>query len=66
MTQYAGHHSDGSSIQNHSAGGFYPMVLGKQENREQPWFVLSPEGQQAEFTTAAAAIKFATAAAACR
>lgn len=61
-----GHHADGSSIQKHSAGGFYPFVLGKQEGHPQPWFVLSPEGATARFTACSGAIKYASAAVACR
>ena len=30
-TQPSGHHADGSSIQKHSAGGIYPLVIFGQE-----------------------------------
>lgn len=61
---YQGHHSDGSSIQNHSAGAHYPYVIGKQNGQELPWFVLSPNGSQSWFSTAGAALKYAESAAA--
>jgi len=31
MSHYQGHHSDGSSIQKHSAGGIYPCIVYAQE-----------------------------------
>lgn len=34
MDQYQGHHSDGSSIQNHSAGSAYPFIMAVRENAE--------------------------------
>jgi hypothetical protein len=60
---YQGHHKDGSSIQNHSAGAHYPYVIGKYERPELSWFVLAPNGDQAEFQTGNAAVRFAEAAA---
>lgn len=33
MSNYQGHHSDGSSIQKHSAGGIYPCIVYAQETR---------------------------------
>jgi hypothetical protein len=62
-TTYQGHHSDGSSIQRHSAGSHYPYVVGKQEGVELPWFVLSPAGATNTFATGTAAFKFAESAA---
>ena len=42
---YQGHHSDGSSIQRHSAGSHYPYIVGKQEGQGlKPWFVMAPSG----------------------
>ena len=41
---YLGHHSDGSSIQRHSAGPHYPFVLGMQDRPEGKWFVMAPSG----------------------
>ena len=50
MSQYLGHHSDGSSIQRHSAGSHYPYVIGKQEgNPAWPWFVICPDGSEPRF-----------------
>jgi len=31
---YQGHHSDGSSVQKHSAGSHYPFVVGKQGGQD--------------------------------
>jgi hypothetical protein len=58
---YQGHCADGSSIQKHSVGDVYPFIVGKREGAELPWFVLSPEGTEAEFALGAQA--FASAAA---
>ena len=41
---YQGHLADGSSIQRHSAGSHYPMVVGVQEGRDDKWFVMAPTG----------------------
>ncbi len=60
---YQGHHSDGSSVQKHSAGSHYPYVVGRSESQDRPWFVLTPEGEEAPFYTATAAFRFAQAAA---
>lgn len=59
MTQYQGHHSDGSSIQKHSAGSAYPYVIGKRERADLPWFVLAPNGEESCFATGEAAYQFA-------
>lgn len=56
---YQGHHADGSSVQKHSAGSHYPYVIGKAHGGEQPWFVLAPNGAQANFTTGKAAVAYA-------
>lgn len=45
---YQGHHSDGSSIQKHSAGSHYPYIVGKQEGQTKPWFVMAPSGDVIE------------------
>ena len=46
MTTYQGHHTDGSSIQKHSAGGAYPFVLvlrdSKQPGSKFDWGVIGP------------------------
>lgn len=42
---YQGHHSDGSSIQRHSAGAWYPYVIGMQDHPQGGWFVMHPSGQ---------------------
>lgn len=60
---YQGHLSDGSSVQRHSAGSNYPYVVGKQEGRLLPWFVLAPSGFSMPFRTAEKAFTFANAAA---
>lgn len=39
--QYQGHHSDGSGIQNHSAGPLYPYVIGVRERQVDGEFVRS-------------------------
>ena len=50
---YQGHHSDGSSIQRHSAGSHYPYVVGKRAGVVTPsvlcWFVLHPDGREDYF-----------------
>lgn len=56
---YQGHCNDGSSIQQHSAGSHYPYVIGKTHGGEQPWFVLSPNGDSVKFTSGDAAVAFA-------
>lgn len=39
--KYQGHHSDGSGIQNHSAGPLYPYVIGVRERQVEGRFVRS-------------------------
>ena len=52
---YAGHLSDGSGIQKHSAGGLYPYVIGVRERQREDgtfvrsWFVLGPKCPAAGF-----------------
>lgn len=41
---YAGHMPDGSSIQRHSAGPFYPYIIGMQDHELGKWFVMAPSG----------------------
>ena len=41
---YQGHHSDGSSIQRHSAGPHYPFIVGMQNHPAGNWFVMGPSG----------------------
>jgi hypothetical protein len=43
---YQGHLNDGSSVQKHSAGGIYPLIVGKYERAIKPWFVMSPDGSE--------------------
>jgi len=51
-----GHHSDGSSIQIHSAGGLYPFVLYAQDrNYGRSYGVLTPGGYAIEFDSYATA-----------
>lgn len=45
MSAYAGHCSDGSSIQRHSVGPIYPQIIGYQEGQMLPWFVMRPDGE---------------------
>lgn len=56
---YQGHHSDGSSIQCHSAGSHYPFVVGNREHPFMKWFVMAPDGTETTFANGDDAYAFA-------
>jgi hypothetical protein len=56
---YQGHSADGSSIQNHSIGEFYPLVLYYQEGQSKPWGILHTDGKESVFDTCSEAQTYA-------